>query len=53
MSDHNVQPIAKILSWSVAGVEPEYMGIGPAPAIRQALEKAELSLDDMDLVEDD
>ncbi|MBN9654415.1 acetyl-CoA C-acetyltransferase [Halobacillus sp. GSS1] len=49
--DHNVQPIAKILSWSVAGVEPEYMGIGPAPAIRQALEKAELSLDDMDLVE--
>ncbi|MYL50753.1 acetyl-CoA C-acyltransferase [Halobacillus litoralis] len=51
VSDHNVQPIAKILSWSVAGVEPEYMGIGPAPAIRQALEKAELSLDDMDLVE--
>ncbi|MGR9048102.1 thiolase family protein [Halobacillus faecis] len=51
VSEHNVQPIAKILSWSVAGVEPEYMGIGPAPAIRQALEKAELSLDDMDLVE--
>ncbi|RDY71371.1 acetyl-CoA C-acetyltransferase [Halobacillus trueperi] len=51
VSDHNVQPIAKILSWSVAGVEPEYMGIGPAPAIRQALEKAELSLDDMDLIE--
>ncbi|WLR48584.1 acetyl-CoA C-acetyltransferase [Halobacillus litoralis] len=51
VSEHNVQPIAEILSWSVAGVEPEYMGIGPAPAIRQALEKAELSLDDMDLVE--
>ncbi|GEN53177.1 thiolase family protein [Halobacillus faecis] len=51
VSDHNVQPVAKILSWSVAGVEPEYMGIGPAPAIRQALEKAELSLDDMDLIE--
>ncbi|MEC3884272.1 acetyl-CoA C-acetyltransferase [Halobacillus sp. HZG1] len=51
VSDHNVQPIAKILSWSVAGVEPEYMGIGPAPAIRQALEKAQLSLDEMDLVE--
>ncbi|MYL69327.1 acetyl-CoA C-acyltransferase [Halobacillus litoralis] len=51
VSDHNVQPIAKILSWSVAGVEPEYMGIGPAPAIRQALEKAQLSLDEMDLFE--
>ncbi|CDQ18456.1 thiolase family protein [Halobacillus karajensis] len=49
--DHNIQPLAKILSWSVAGVDPEYMGIGPAPAIRQALEKAELTLDDMDLIE--
>ncbi|SEH51214.1 acetyl-CoA C-acetyltransferase [Halobacillus karajensis] len=51
ISDHNIQPLAKILSWSVAGVDPEYMGIGPAPAIRQALEKAELTLDDMDLIE--
>ena len=51
VSDHNVKPLAKILSWSVAGVDPEYMGIGPAPAIRQALEKADLTLDDMDLVE--
>lgn len=51
VSDHNVQPVAKIISWSVAGVDPQYMGIGPAPAIRQALEKAELTLDDMDLIE--
>lgn len=39
------------MSWGVAGVEPEYMGIGPVPAIKQALKKAELTLDDMDLVE--
>ncbi|KHE70356.1 acetyl-CoA C-acetyltransferase, partial [Halobacillus sp. BBL2006] len=48
---HNKQPIAKIHSWSVAGVDPNVMGIGPVPAILQALEKAELTLDDMDLVE--
>lgn len=51
VSDNNVKPLAKILSWSVAGVDPEYMGIGPAPAIRKALEKAELTLDNMDLIE--
>ncbi len=51
VSDHNVKPVAKIISWAVAGVDPKYMGIGPAPAIRQALEKAGLTLDDMDLVE--
>ncbi|ARI75623.1 acetyl-CoA C-acetyltransferase [Halobacillus mangrovi] len=48
---HNKQPLAKIVSWSVAGVDPNVMGIGPVPAIRHALEKAELTLDDMDLVE--
>ncbi|ELK44235.1 acyltransferase [Halobacillus sp. BAB-2008] len=51
VSKNSVQPIAKILSWSVAGVDPEYMGIGPAPAIRDAVEKAGLSLADMDLIE--
>ncbi|MGI8313846.1 acetyl-CoA C-acetyltransferase [Halobacillus mangrovi] len=48
---HNKQPLAKVVSWSVAGVDPNVMGIGPVPAIRQALEKAELTLDDIDLVE--
>ncbi|HUF78421.1 MAG TPA: thiolase family protein [Thermoanaerobaculia bacterium] len=45
------QPLGRILSWSVVGVEPSRMGIGPAPAIRKALEKAGKSLDAIDLVE--
>lgn len=48
---HQLQPLARIISWGVAGVEPEYMGIGPVPAIKQALQKAELTLDDIDLFE--
>ena len=44
-------PIGRLISWAVAGVEPKYMGIGPAPAARRALDKAGLKLDDMDLVE--
>lgn len=42
-------PLAKILQWGVAGVEPTLMGIGPAPAIRNALDRAGLSLSDVDL----
>jgi acetyl-CoA acyltransferase 2 len=45
------KPIGRIVSWGFVGVEPKVMGIGPAPAARLALEKAGLSLDDMDLVE--
>ena len=44
-------PIARLVSWGFAGVDPSIMGIGPAPAARAALAKAGLSLDDMDLVE--
>ena len=44
-------PLASIISWGVAGVPPEIMGIGPVPASRRALEAAGLSLKDMDLVE--
>jgi len=47
----NLQPLGRIVSWAYAGVEPEYMGIGPVPASLQALEKAGLKLSDMDLVE--
>lgn len=46
-----LQPIARLVSWAFVGVDPSIMGIGPAPAIRQALEAAGLGLDDMDLVE--
>ena len=44
-------PLARIVQWGIAGVEPSLMGIGPAPAIRSALARAGLKLDDMDLVE--
>lgn len=46
-----VAPIGRLVSWGIAGVEPDIMGIGPAPASRKALAKAGLSVEDMDLVE--
>ncbi|HHW37324.1 MAG TPA: acetyl-CoA C-acetyltransferase [Bacillales bacterium] len=46
-----VKPVAKIVSWGLAGVDPGYMGIGPVPAIKQALERAKLTIDDIDLFE--
>ena len=45
------KPLGRIVSWGVAGVEPELMGLGPAPAARQALAKAGLSIADIDLWE--
>ena len=49
---HNgTKPLGRIVSWAYAGVEPEIMGIGPVPATREALAKANLKLDDMDLIE--
>jgi len=47
----NLKPIAKLVSWGQGGVDPEIMGVGPVPASRQALEKAGLSIADMDLIE--
>lgn len=44
-------PMARILSYASAGVDPRYMGMGPVPAIERALEKAELTLGDIDLFE--
>ncbi|MBI4240150.1 MAG: acetyl-CoA C-acetyltransferase [Candidatus Rokubacteria bacterium] len=44
-------PLGRLLGWGVAGVDPDIMGIGPVPASRQALERAGLRLDQMDLVE--
>jgi len=48
---NGVRPIGRLVAWGIAGVDPSIMGIGPAPAARKALEKAGLSLDDMDLVD--
>ncbi len=42
-------PLAKLVQWGVAGVDPTLMGIGPAPAIRAALDRAGLQLGDVDL----
>ncbi len=48
---HGHKVLARVVDWGVAGVDPTLMGIGPAPAIRQALKRAGLGLRDMDLVE--
>ncbi|MBZ5512561.1 MAG: acetyl-CoA C-acetyltransferase [Acidobacteriia bacterium] len=45
------RPLGRIVSWGIAGVEPKFMGRGPVPASRIALEKAGLKLEDMDLIE--
>lgn len=46
-----LEPSASVVSFAVAGVDPAIMGIGPVPAMRSALGKAGLSMEDMDLVE--
>ena len=46
-----LKPLARIVSWANAGVEPEIMGTGPIPATKKALEKAGWSVSDLDLVE--
>jgi len=46
-----VTPLARIVSWATAGVDPAIMGTGPIPASRRALEKAGWSVDDLDLIE--
>ena len=46
-----LKPMGKLRSWAAAGVHPAYMGIGPVPATKKALERAGLGLEDMDLIE--
>ena len=48
---HGLAPLARLVHWGVAGVEPKEMGIGPAPAIKNALARAELKQSDIDLFE--
>ncbi|MGI9378365.1 MAG: acetyl-CoA C-acetyltransferase, partial [Methyloligellaceae bacterium] len=48
---NGVEPMARIVSWAQAGVDPSIMGTGPIPASKKALEKAGWSKDDIDLVE--
>lgn len=49
--DLNLKPMAKVLSYASAGVDPKFMGLGPIPATRKALEKANLTIQDIDLIE--
>jgi acetyl-CoA acetyltransferase family protein len=46
-----IKPLAKIVSMAVAGVRPDRMGIGPAPAMKKALQRAGLTLADIDIIE--
>lgn len=49
--EHNLTPLAKVVSYGIAGVEPSIMGIGPCPAIKIALKNAQKEIKDMALVE--
>lgn len=51
VTKRGLDPLAKIVSWSIAGVDPTRMGIGPVAAVPKALEKAGLELQDIDLIE--
>ena len=48
---YNLKPIGRILSCAAAGVDPEVMGLGPVPATKKALQRAGLSIEDLDLIE--
>jgi len=48
---HDLKPLARLVSYGNAGVDPAYMGIGPVPATRIALAKAGLAIDDLDVIE--
>jgi acetyl-CoA C-acetyltransferase len=48
---HGLRPLARIVSWAVAGVPPRTMGIGPVPAVAKALQRIDLSLSGIDLLE--
>ena len=51
MKKRNLEPMARIVSWSSAGVDPSVMGTGPIPASRKALDKAGWDVSDLDLIE--
>jgi len=51
MKDHNLEPIARLVSYATVGVEPRIMGIGPVKAIPKALKQAGLKKEDIELIE--
>jgi acetyl-CoA C-acetyltransferase len=46
-----IKPLGKIVSYAGGGVDPQYMGLGPVPAVKKALKKADLTLDKIDMIE--
>jgi len=48
---HGLEPIARVVAWAVAGVEPRIMGIGPAPASEKVLQLCGMTVDQMDVIE--
>jgi len=51
VKSRGLKPVARLVAWAAVGVDPSYMGMGPAPASRKALEIAGLTLDQIDLIE--
>lgn len=51
VKQYNLKPLARIVSVAAAGVEPAYMGVGPVPAVRKALQRAGITVADLGLVE--
>jgi acetyl-CoA C-acetyltransferase len=49
--ERGLQPLGRLIAYSHAGVEPKYMGIGPIPAVKKVLERANLTVKDMDVIE--
>ncbi len=51
VENYGLKPMAKLIGWGQGGVDPKIMGVGPVPASRQAMTKAGVTVDDIDLVE--
>jgi acetyl-CoA acetyltransferase family protein len=51
VKDKGLEPVARLVTWAAVGVDPSYMGMGPAPSTRLALSRAGLTLDRIDLIE--
>ena len=51
VTEYGLKPMAKLVGWGQGGVDPKIMGLGPVPASKNALKKANLTIDDIDLIE--
>jgi len=51
VNELGIKPMAKLIGYSTAGVDPRVMGIGPIPAVRKVLKQLDMTIDDMDLIE--